>query len=117
MARSQTLPPEIVVLEQPTSDPRAEIQRALVYPPGLIAESVEGVVVVQVVVEVKRDRRDPRHGRVVGKPVCLRAPDERLCPAAIEAVRGVQFTPGNPSGRDHKMRLSVPVRFALPDDE
>ena len=81
------------------------LQDRVVYPPDARAESVEGQVVVQFIVD---------ETGAVEAPRVLRSPDDRLSEAALAAVNGSRFTPGREDGRAVKTRFAVPIRFRLP---
>ncbi|OZC01866.1 TonB family protein [Rubricoccus marinus] len=84
------------------------LQRSLVYPPGAKADGVEGKVFVQFVINETGGVQDAQ---------ALRCPDERLCEAALTAVRAARFTPGRQRGQAVKVRFVLPVDFKLPDSD
>ena len=83
------------------------LQRSVVYPPEARAEGVEGKVFVQFVVG---------ETGAVEEAQAVRCPDERLCEAALAAVRAARFQPGMQRGRPVKVRFTLPVDFKLPDE-
>ncbi len=81
------------------------LQERVVYPPLAREAGIEGQVVVQFVVN--------EQGRVEDATV-LRTPDDMLSEAALEAVRGSTFRPGQQRGAAVKVRFAVPITFRLP---
>ena len=105
--------PPVVDTAEPDVFDVAEVQPELVGGPAAIRPvypelarraGVEGTVVVQFVVD--------EQGRVVD-PVVVRSPNDLLSDAALDAVRKVEFTPGQQRGRPVKVRFAVPVTFRL----
>ena len=84
------------------------LQDRLVYPEPARRDRVEGKVVVQFVVDEEGDVVDP---------VVIRSPSPLLDAAALAAVAGSRFTPGQQRGRPVKVRFAVPVTFRLRDAE
>ncbi|MEM0963412.1 MAG: energy transducer TonB [Bacteroidota bacterium] len=84
----------------------ASLQERVAYPPDAREEGVEGMVVIQFVVD--------EQGQVLD-PVALRTPDDRLADAAIEAIVQSPFKPGQMDGKPVKVRFAVPVTFRLAD--
>ena len=82
----------------------AALQAVVEYPEPARRAGIEGVVVVQFVVDER--------GRVVD-PVVVRSPDESLSRAALEAVGRVRFRPGVQRGRPVPIRFAIPVTFRL----
>ncbi|MEM1115194.1 MAG: energy transducer TonB [Bacteroidota bacterium] len=86
----------------------AGLHERLVYPEAARTEGVEGMVVLQFVVD--------EEGAVVD-PAVLRTPDDRLAEAALTAVEGSTFTPGRVGERAVPVRFALPVSFRLGDGE
>ena len=84
----------------------AAVAKRVVYPEAALAAGVEGVVLVSLVVEPDGAARDL---------IVLRAPDPALGEAALAAFDGLTFSPGRAGGEAVPARLSVPVRFVLPE--
>ncbi|MEM7786921.1 MAG: TonB family protein [Bacteroidota bacterium] len=84
------------------------LQSRIVYPAEAREAGVEGVVVIQFVVNEQGRVTDPR---------ILRSPDGRLSEAALAAVRASEFEPGMQRGQPVKVRFAVPVTFRLPGSE
>jgi periplasmic protein TonB len=82
----------------------ASIQSRIRYPEMARRAGIEGVVIVQFVI-------DPE-GRVTN-PVVLRGIGGGADEAAIEAVRQARFTPGMQRGRPVRVQFAIPVRFSL----
>ena len=80
------------------------LQRRLEYPPSARDDGVEGVVVVQFVVD---------EGGAVTDAEVVRSPDPRLSEAALRAVRASRFTPGGQGERPVKVRMALPLTFRL----
>ena len=102
--------PEVyVVVEQPPSmiGGLDALRESVVYPPEAKAAGVEGTVFVQFVVD--------ENGGVQNAET-VRCPDERLCEAALTAVRGARFQPGRQRGEPVKAKFTVPIDFRLPAD-
>ena len=78
----------------------------LQYPAFALDEGLEGKVFIRFVVDA---------GGSVLEPECARAFDDRLCDAAIDAVRASTFLPGRQRGQPVAMTFSLPVTFARPD--
>ncbi|WP_412068686.1 TonB family protein [Rubrivirga sp. IMCC43871] len=81
------------------------LQSRLVYPQAAKDAGVEGMVVVQFLVNETGG---------VEEALVMRSPDEALSAAALDAVRGLTFTPGRQRGEAVKVRFAVPVTFRLP---
>lgn len=80
------------------------LQRRVVYPVELRQSGVHGQVFVQFVVDE------------TGVPtdfVVTRSAHPGLSEAAVDAVRGVRFSPGRHEGRLVKVQLTVPISFRL----
>ena len=84
------------------------LQNAIVYPAEARDEGVEGVVVIQFVVNETGGVQDA---------TVVRSPDDRLTAAALAAVRQMSFEPGRQRGEPVKVRFAVPVTFRLPGGE
>ncbi|MEM1054296.1 MAG: TonB family protein [Bacteroidota bacterium] len=109
-ARESLEDPEVftVVEEPPTLIGGAEgFANRLSYPASAREAGVEGTVYVQFIVET--------NGRV-GRADCLESPNDVLCAAATTAVRESEFTPGRQRGQAVKVKMTLPVRFTLPDE-
>ncbi|WP_412062048.1 TonB family protein [Rubrivirga sp. IMCC45206] len=81
------------------------LQARLVYPQAAKDAGIQGTVIVQFLVN--------ETGGVEETQV-MRSPDEALSAAALDAVRGLAFTPGRQRGEAVKVRFAVPVTFRLP---
>ena len=84
----------------------AAVAERVVYPEAALAAGAEGIVFVSLVVEPDGTARDL---------TVLRTPDPALGEAALAAFDGLTFSPGRVGGEAAPMRLSVPVRFVLPE--
>lgn len=84
--------------------PRATVQPAPDYPPGLRHEGVRGSVMIEFVVNAE--------GRVV-RAEALRATHRELIEPTIRAVLKWRFEPGRRAGKAVPFRMAVPVEFAL----
>lgn len=82
----------------------AALVKDLQYPRLAQQAGIEGMVVVQVVVN--------EEGKPLN-PVIARSGSELLDEAAIEAVMKQRFKPGMQRGRAVKVQLAIPVRFQL----
>ncbi len=79
----------------------------LAYPEELIAERVEGLVSVSFVVD--------REGTVCGIKE-LTSPDPRLTALVVETMkRSPRWEPGRNAGEPVAVRLTLPVKFTLPE--
>ena len=86
----------------------AGLQERVVYPPLAREAGIEGQVVVQFVVTKEGG---------VADAVVLRSPHETLAEAALAAVRGSRFEPGQQRGEPVAVRFAVPITFRLPEGE
>ncbi len=84
----------------------AQIYKFLEYPDIARKAGMEGLVVVQVVVEPD--------GRPAN-PVVARSAGEVLDKAAVEAVMRLRFKPGKQRGVPVRVRMAIPIRFRLRD--
>ena len=82
------------------------LQALLVYPEADRLAGTQGTVVVQFVVEPNG---------LACEPAVARSVSPGLDRAAFVAVQEVRFTPGRQNGRAVAVRMSVPVRFVVPD--
>jgi TonB family protein len=80
----------------------------IVYPEEARRASVEGTVYVEFVVD--------ETGAVVD-PVVTHSPDASLSEEAVRVVRGARFEPGRIRGEPVANRYTLPIRFALRDDD
>lgn len=116
---SPRIPPSPYESEYPVEDVPvllgglSELQSRVRYPPSARADSVEGRVFVQFVV----DERGRVHDTAALPATCVRAPDDRLCSAALDAVRPSRFVPGRQRGRPVLVRFVLPVTFRLSGPE
>ena len=85
----------------------AGLQTRVIYPDAALRDDIDGMVVIEFVVDER--------GQVVD-PLVVRSPDDRLSEAAIEAVLQSQFIPGQQRGRPVKVRFSLPVVFRIGDE-
>lgn len=83
------------------------LQRAVEYPAAAREAGIQGRVFVVFVVD--------EQGRVTD-PVVTRSPSPLLSEAALAAVRGVRFVPGQHRGRPVRVRFALPINFVLHDD-
>lgn len=82
------------------------IYRHLTYPEMARKAGLEGLVVVQVIVEVDGTPTDPQ---------VVRSPGPILDEAALNAVMQLRFKPGMQRGKPVRVRYAMPVRFRLND--
>ncbi|MEM6288031.1 MAG: TonB family protein [Bacteroidota bacterium] len=82
------------------------LESRLVYPEAARRDSVEGVVVVQLVVTEAGGAENA---------VVIESPDERLNDAALDAIRASRFTPGLKQERPVRSPVAIPVLFRLED--
>ncbi len=80
------------------------VYKVLEYPEIARQAGMEGLVIVQVIVEP--DGR-PSH------PTILKSAGEVLDQAAIEAVMKLRFKPGKQRGKPVRVRYAIPIRFKL----
>lgn len=80
------------------------IYKYLKYPEMARKAGLEGLVVVQVVVETDGRPTDPQ---------VVRSPGPILDEAALEAVMQLRFKPGMQRGKPVRVRYAMPVRFRL----
>ncbi len=80
------------------------IYKYLNYPEMARKAGVEGLVVVQVIVEADGRPTDPQ---------VVRSPGPILDEAAVAAVMQVRFKPGMQRGKPVRVRYALPVRFRL----
>ena len=80
------------------------IYEFLTYPEMARKAGLEGLVVVQVIVEVD--------GRPT-EPQVVRSPGPVLDQAAVDAVMQLRFKPGMQRGKPVRVRFAMPVRFRL----
>ncbi|WP_457652947.1 energy transducer TonB [Rhodocaloribacter sp.] len=84
----------------------AQIYKYLEYPDIARKAGLEGLVVVQIVVEPD--------GRPAN-PVVARSAGDVLDKAAVEAVMRLRFKPGKQRGVPVRVRMAIPIRFRLRD--
>jgi protein TonB len=84
----------------------AQIYKYLEYPDIARKAGMEGLVVVQIVVEPDGKPANP---------VIARSAGEVLDKAAIEAVMKLSFKPGKQRGVPVRVRMAIPIRFRLRD--
>lgn len=84
------------------------IQERVVYPELARRAGIEGTVFVQFIVDEEGGTQDIEVVRGIGAGA-----DE----AAVHAVEQTHFTPGRQRGQEVKVRMSLPVRFRLPEGE
>lgn len=87
----------------------AGLHKHLEYPEAALEQRIEGYVIVRFTVDEKGKTSDF---------VAEENPGFGMGEAAIEAVQKLgKWEPGKNRGEEVKVRMSVPVRFALPDKE
>lgn len=99
--------PEIFIVVERMPEPRGGMQaiyNRVRYPEIARKAGIEGRVVVQFVVD--------EQGNVVN-PTVIRGIGGGCDEAAIDAVRGVRFTPGMQGGRPVKVQFQLPIVFRL----
>lgn len=99
--------PEIFIVVERMPEPiggMSAIYSRLVYPEIARLAGIEGRVIIQFIVD--------EEGNVID-PIVLRGIGGGADEAAIEAVRGVRFTPGLQRGRAVKVRYQMPIMFRL----
>ena len=99
--------PEIFVVVEEQPKPiggMASIYKHITYPDMARRAGVEGMVVLEFVVDERGDVSDARIIKGVGAGL-----DE----AALEAVNKVKFTPGRQRGKAVKVRMTLPITFKL----
>jgi protein TonB len=82
----------------------ARLKELVVYPEIAVKAGMEGLVIVQFVVE--------KDGRPANATV-IKSAGGILDSAAVEAVRKLEFTPGRQRGVPVRVKFSLPVRFNL----
>ncbi len=82
----------------------ASLYKNLKYPEMARKASVEGLVVVQVVIEPDGSPTNPE---------VVRSPSAALDEAAVEAVMMLRFKPGMQRGKPVRTKFALPVRFQL----
>lgn len=82
------------------------IYKYLTYPELARKAGLEGLVVVQIVVETDGRPTDPQ---------VVRSPGAILDDAAVRAVMQLRFKPGMQRGKPVRVRFALPVRFRLSD--
>jgi periplasmic protein TonB len=82
----------------------AALYRNLTYPEMARKASLEGLVVVQVIIEPDGSPSNPR---------VVRSPGVVLDEAAVAAVMQLRFVPGKQRGRAVRVSYALPVRFQL----
>ena len=83
-----------------------KVYEYLEYPPIARQAGMEGLVVIQVVVNTDGNPVDP---------VVARSAGEVLDRAAMDAVMQLRFVPGKQRGRAVRVRMAIPIRFRLRD--
>ncbi len=99
--------PEIFMVVEDNPEPQGgleQIYRNLRYPEIARRAGIEGVVVVQFVVDAQGNVQNPRILRGIGGGC-----DE----AAIEAIQATTWNPGRQRGRPVAVQFQVPIRFQL----
>lgn len=85
-----------------------KVYEYLEYPPIARQAGMEGLVVIQVVVN---------QDGVPVDPVIARSAGEVLDLAAVNAVMKLRFVPGKQRGKPVRVRMAIPIRFRLRDVE
>ncbi len=83
----------------------AAVVERVVYPEAALRDSVQGTVMVRMVIEP-----DGAPSQVAA----IRPPDDRLAAAAVAAVEASPFTPGLQGGEAARVQFVLPVAFRLP---
>lgn len=83
-----------------------KVYEYLRYPPIARQAGMEGLVVIQIVVNEEG---------IPQSPEAIRSAGEVLDNAAIKAVMQLRFIPGRQRGRPVKVRLAIPIRFRFRD--
>jgi len=99
--------PEIFIVVERMPEPNGgmeAIYRRLKYPEIARKAGIEGRVVLQFIVDER--------GNVVN-PTVIRGIGGGCDEAAIEAIKGVRFTPGMQRGRPVKVQFQLPIVFRL----
>jgi periplasmic protein TonB len=99
--------PEIFIVVERMPEPAGGMQaiyRRLRYPEIARKAGIEGRVVLQFIVDER--------GNVVN-PTVIRGIGGGCDEAAIEAIKGVRFTPGMQRGRPVKVQFQLPIVFRL----
>lgn len=86
----------------------AALAASIVYPEAAWVDRIEGTVIVQVVVD--------EQGEVL-EALAVRSPSEVLSHAALAAVRQQRFTPGRVGDQPVAVRITLPIRFRLPEND
>ncbi len=76
----------------------------ITYPEIAIKAGIEGMVIVQIIVDKEGNPKQPQ---------VVRSPAEVLEQAAVAAVMKQRFKPGMQRNRPVRVRMSIPVRFRL----
>lgn len=84
------------------------LAKRIVYPEEAKKYGVEGSVFVQFTVN--------EQGKVVDASI-FRSDSELLNESALTAVKGMSFKPGKNAGKPVKIKLTIPVKYALADKE
>jgi TonB family protein len=98
---------EIFIVVEQTAEPVGGMQALisnLKYPDVARSVGIQGVVMVQLVVEADGNIRDISVLRGIGGG-CNEA--------AIDAIKSVQWNPGKQAGRSVNQQLTIPIRFSL----
>lgn len=82
----------------------ASLQGRVVYPPLARDAGIEGTVVAQFIVNEEGGVDDIR---------VIRSPHEMLAQAAVAAIEGARFEPGQQNGQPVRVRFAVPISFRL----
>ncbi len=83
-----------------------KVYEYLAYPEIARQAGIEGMVVVQIVVDPEGIPRDP---------VTARSAGDVLDEAAVQAVMKLRFIPGRQRGKAVSVRLAIPIRFRIRD--
>jgi protein TonB len=94
-----------LAIPAPASVMRVQSSAPAVYPPDLLARSVEGFVDLEFVVD--------RNGQPRNLVVTQASPAGRFDAAALEAVRQYRYVPFEQDGRVYERRLKLRVRFQM----
>jgi TonB family protein len=76
------------------------------YPPLLLADGIEGQVLVQIVIDTM-GRAEPNSLKII------RSPDPGFDEPVKNAVMGAQFRPGRVHGRPVRVLVAIPYNFSL----
>ncbi|WP_423815947.1 energy transducer TonB [Salinibacter altiplanensis] len=97
--------PSSSVERRPDCGGPASIRKKTYYPPTALRKGLEGRVSVQFVIDKEREVQCPR---------IADGSNEVLNRAALRAIRRLECTPGEQRSRPVRVKMTMPVVFALP---